>query len=436
MLGLPAALAIFHAIAAALAASTPGTVLSRTVALALALSATEWLRGHLFTGFPWNILGYALTYPLVLMQSAAVVGIYGLTLAVVLICASPAVIMAASSNARGPTRPWRTAALLSLLPLALMTAWGAWRLAAPRPAFVEGVRLRLVQPSIPQRDKWQSERQGEIFRRHLELSGTNPAGQPDQMAGITAVFWPEAAMPFQPLRYPNVLAQIGEALPAGTHLLAGILRSQAEAVGVDRMQAFNSVAAFDRTGRPVAIYDKIHLVPFGEYLPFQAMLESIGLQALTRQRGGFTIGARPRPLVYLPGLPPLSILICYEALFPADLVQGRTNVRPGLLVNLTNDGWFGNSTGPRQHLQQTRVRAVEEGIPLIRVANNGVSAAFDPYGRELVRLELDIAGVADVGLPITLPPPLYARFGDWFAILCWLALVCGLCMTSKRRALP
>ena len=432
VLGLPAYLALFHAVAAAIAAAVPGSELRRTFALALALAATEWLRGQLFTGFPWNILGYALTYPLVLMQSASVIGIYGLTLIAVPLFAGPAVVLAAVGEApAAPQRPWLVAALLGLVPLALLAAFGAWRLSTPPPPFVEGVRLRLVQPSIPQRAKWQAERQIELFNRHLEVSGIGPAGAPDRMTGITHVLWPEAAMPFQPLRYPQVLAAIGEALPDGVHLLAGILRAEPDLANPDKQNVYNSVAAFEDSGQPIAVYDKLHLVPFGEYLPFQATLESIGLQSLTRQRGGFASGKRPRPLLDVPGLPPVSVLICYEAVFPAEIVQGRQ--RPGLLLNLTNDGWFGNSTGPRQHHHQARLRAVEEGIPLVRVANNGISAAFDAYGRELVRIELDVAGVADTGLPGVLPKPIYARFGNWGALALWSAMLAALLARRTRH---
>src|SRR5262249_51634949 len=158
-------------------------------------------------------------------------------------------------------------------------------------------------------------------------------------------------------------------------------------------------------GSLTASYDKIHLVPFGEYLPFQSVLEAIGLQQLTRMRGGFDTGITPRPLLRVPGLPPLEPLICYEAIFPGAIVQGAE--RPGLLINVTNDGWFGNTTGPRQHLHQARVRAVEEGLPLIRAANNGISAAVDGYGRVLALIDMNVRGAIDVPLPVALAPPLY-----------------------------
>ena len=183
----------------------------------------------------------------------------------------------------------------------------------------------------------------------------------------------------------------------------------------------------------MASYDKAHLVPFGEYLPLQPLLEAIGLRQLTRLRGGFDVGATPRPLLNVPHLPPAAPLICYEAIFPAAVVEGSE--RPGLLLNVTNDGWFGDTTGPRQHLHQARVRAVEEGLPLVRAANNGISAAVDPYGRILGRLDLDARGTIDVALPAALAPPPYARLGDILFLGLWLAgavAATSLQLTSMR----
>jgi apolipoprotein N-acyltransferase len=168
---------------------------------------------------------------------------------------------------------------------------------------------------------------------------------------------------------------------------------------------------FSGAGELEQVYDKIHLVPFGEYLPLQPTLEWMGLEQLTRWRGGFSVGPNPRPLLAVPGLPTVAGLICYEAIFPAAIVQGTD--RPGLLLNVTNDGWFGDTTGPWQHFHQSRVRAVEEGLPLVRSANNGVSAVIDGRGRLLAVLGLNARGVIDSGVPAALSPPLYARWGDW-----------------------
>jgi apolipoprotein N-acyltransferase len=189
--------------------------------------------------------------------------------------------------------------------------------------------------------------------------------------------------------------------------------------------------AFSDSGDLAAVYDKVHLVPFGEYLPFQGMLEAMGFEQLTRMRGGFTDGRVPRPLLTVGGLAATSGLICYEAIFPGEVVA--PGARPGLFVNVTNDGWFGNTTGPRQHFHQARVRAVEEGLPLIRAANNGISAVVDADGRVLHRLGLNERGVIDSGVPIPRPQTIYARFGDWIFACNTLILVVLIIVLSRRQ---
>ena len=424
VLGLPAILAIYHGLAAAFSAAAAPRGPWRVVALAVGLGISEWLRGNLLTGFPWNVLGIALTSPDTLMQSAGLLGIYGLTTLAVLMLALPAVILAETTI---PGHHWKTrwAAVTALaLPLAAMIAYGTVRLSEPSPGWVDGVRIRLVQPSIPQREKWMADKQPEFVEKQLSLSLRDPDGKYDGLADVTHVIWPEAAMPFLPLQRPEVLARIGQTLPDGVHLVAGVLRLERQPVpagaGDDenaRTDVYNSMAVLDPDGRPIHIYDKTHLVPFGEYLPFQSFLERLGLSALTRQRGGFSVGPEPRPLLTVPGMPGAAPLICYEAVFPGTSAKSREC--PHVLVNVTNDGWFGNSSGPRQHLHQARLRAVEDGVPLLRVANNGITAAFDAHGRELARLDMDVAGVIDTRLPARIAPPPYARFGDLiFFLIC------------------
>lgn len=414
---LPAGLAIFFGAATSVAGLTSRPGLNRVVALALALSATEWLRGHVLTGFPWNTLGYALTMPLPLMQSAALVGIYGLTLITVLIFAAPGVLLAGERIGKS-----RAALAVAVLPILALMVFGGIRLAVLKDEAVAGVRLRIVQPSVPQREKWLPQNQRQIFLDHIDLSRRLPDSAADEaMAGITHVIWPEAAMPFRPLQSPEALAMIGEMLPPGRHLISGGLRT-VETDG--ELEARNSLMVFGDGGKAVAVYDKIHLVPFGEYLPLKGWLEKIGLEQLARQRGGFGIGPKPRPLLIVPGLPAAGPLICYEAIFPAAIVQGAA--RPGVLINLTNDGWFGNTTGPRQHLHQTRVRAVEEGLPLVRAANNGISAVIAPSGRVIARLGMNERGSLDADLPKAVATPPYARFGDSLFLIAWLMIVGGL----------
>jgi len=416
---LPAGLALFFAVGTAVASGLwrPGG--QRVLALALALSATEWLRGHVLTGFPWNVLGYALTYPLPLMQSAAVLGIYGLTLVVVLIFALPPVLWGEAADGSAGRMTRRSALAVAVLPLLVLAVAGQLRLAMASMDMVPGIKIRIVQPSVPQREKWRPENQAQIFQDHLDLSATAPGGVPGDFGGATHVVWPEAAMPFLPLDHAGARAAIGRLLPAGTFLITGALRAEPLPPGSPRpRRVFNSLLVFGEGGSLTTYYDKIHLVPFGEYLPFQRALEAIGLQQLVRMRGGFDSGATPRPLLRVPRLPPLGPLICYEAIFPRAIVQG--DERPGLLINVTNDGWFGNTTGPRQHFHQSRVRAVEEGLPLIRAANNGISAAVDGYGRVLARLDMNVRGAIDVPLPVALPLPLYGRLGDWVFLTLWV----------------
>lgn len=439
---LPAFLALFFAAAAAGARYFWRAGVERVLVLAIALAAAEWLRGHVLTGLPWNILGYALTPPGAAMQSAALVGVYGLTLITVAAFAAPLVAL---SDA-GPLEPSRRrnaiqrGVLPSLAVLALVFAYGSWRLAGATDDVVPGVKLRIVQPSVPQRDKWQREKQREIFDLHLGLSRLDATGRVDDLAGVTHLVWPEAAMPFLPLESQQALDEIAALLPDGTYLLTGALRAE-RPVGdgayygtapAGRPAVYNSMMVFSPDGALNQLYDKIHLVPFGEYLPMQTFLESIGLEQLTRLRGGFAVGRKPRPVMDVPGLPPLIALICYEAIFPAAVVQGDD--RPGLLVNVTNDGWFGRTTGPYQHFHNARVRAVEEGVPVIRAANNGVSAMIDPYGRVGATLDLDVRGVIDARLPRQVAPPPYARYGDRIFLTLLLAAVMALLAAAEWRA--
>lgn len=416
---LPGGLALFTAAAAGMAAPIWREGPGRVLALALALSAMEWARGHVLTGLPWNVLGYALTHPLQLMQSAAVFGIYGLTLIAVLVFALPPVLWSEAPAGSAGRRTRIAALAVALAPLGLAALLGQLRLTLAPLTTVPGVSIRIVQPSVPQREKWRPENQRQIFLDHLALSAANAAGEVDNLARTTHLIWPEAAMPFLPLDYPDVRAAIGRLLPPTTQLITGALRAEPAPAGSPRpRRVFNSLLVFGQGGSLTTLYDKIHLVPFGEYLPLQRQLEAIGLEQLTRLRGGFDIGVTPRPLLRVPGLPAAAPLICYEAIFPGAVVQGPE--RPALMLNLTNDGWFGNTTGPRQHLHQARVRAVEEGLPLVRAANNGISAGIDGHGRMLARLDLDARGVIDMALPTALAPPLYARFGDAIFLLLWL----------------
>ena len=412
---MPAGLAVFYAAAAALAARFWHTGTYRVLALALSLAAAEWLRGHVLSGFPWNVLGYALTYPLPFMQGAAVLGIYGLTLLAVIVFALPLVLWRDSPSRKSGT----VAMAVAVVPLLILGTLGQIRISTGISETMPGVKIRIVQPSIPQREKWIRGNQERIFREHLDLSKRDPSGKEDGLAGVTHVVWPEAAMPFMPLDTPEALAAIAAMLPENTLLITGALRAELAPPESPRMyHFFNSLLVFGKGAILVTLYDKIDLVPFGEFLPLRRVLEAVGLRHFAFSVGTFEAGASPRPLIDVPGMPTVVPLICYEAIFPR--VVERKGKIPGVMVNVTNDGWFGNTTGPRQHIHQARVRAVEEGLPLIRAGNNGISGVFDGYGRVVAWVDLNVQGSIDSPLPVALPAPLYARFGDWLFFTVWL----------------
>ena len=288
---------------------------------------------------------------------------------------------------------------------------------------------RIMQPNLPQDVKFNYAARNEVMQKYLALSDRASGPQASGVRDITLLIWPESAFPFFLTREPDALAQISKLLPKGTLLITGGVRPpDAAPPGVPLTRAYNSIYVVDHNGTIQSAYDKLHLVPFGEYLPFQSALESLGLSQLTKIRGGFIAGTRRRP-VALPNAPKMLPLICYEVIFPGDITKGEE--RPGWIVNVTNDGWFGISTGPFQHLQQARLRAVEEGLPIVRAANTGVSAVIDPLGRVVASLGLGAEGVLDSGLPVAAPSTLYSRYGDLpVAVLVALAIVAVL---TRRR---
>ena len=406
VIALPAGLALFWAFGAILARLFWSDGWPRILVFAIAMTTAEWLRGHLFTGFPWNAVGYALMPAPVLMQIAALIGLWGVTFIAFLVFAAPALVIGGSKHDR--LGRYSLLALIVAL-LAADLGYGTIRLHRANGATVPDVRLRLVQPAIDQSEKWQQGRAGEIFSRLLQLSDFSASQDQAGVAGVTHLIWPESAIPFLLTEQPEALRAIADLLPAGTVLITGAARADPVDPATARRAFFNSIFVISDDGVIRDAYDKVHLVPFGEYLPFQETLESWGIRQLTRLPGGFSAGASRRSLP-LPGAPSFAPLICYEAIFPGAVVGPGS--RPGFLLNVTNDAWYGDTPGPPQHLRHAVVRAVEEGLPLVRAANNGISAIVDPYGRIEARLDLNRAGVVDGELPLALAPTFYARHGD------------------------
>ena len=421
VVSMPAGLALFSAAGLAVARLVWRGGPERIAALCVGLGGAEWLRGHVLTGFPWNTFGYAVTEVLPLAQGAALVGLWGLTFLTIGIFSTPVLLL---------DRPRRPASMVVVLSAAALLAagwgWGAWRLATTRIGEVPGVRLRLVQPAIPQNEKFVYARREAVLDEYLELSAEPSAHYPRGLADVTLLIFPESAFPFIYEYEPWARQRIAATLPENVTLVTGAARRGPPPPG-QTSSFFNSIRVMDHDGRVLQNADKVHLVPFGEYLPFQSFLESLGLEQLTRVRGGFSSGARLEAL-RIPGAPTAGPLICYEVIFPgAVLPEGG---RPGFLLNVTNDAWFGLTPGPYQHFLQARLRSIEEGLPLVRAANTGISAIVDPLGRIVATLGLGERGVLDTNLPQPLGnPPFSSRHGALPPLLIYLALL-GVCLSK------
>lgn len=425
---LPAGLALFYALAAVIARLVWAPGWASACSLAAAFGIAEWLRASILTGFPWNPLGHSLTGNDITLQWVSLTGTNALNVLAVAIFSLPLLLVVDLITRRLTIRAFSMSLLGVLAVLAAGVYYGTERLALSSDTHA-GLKLRLVQPAIAQEEKWKPENQRKIFNKLLDLSRRNDNGTIDNLAGTTHVIWPESAIPFLLLRTPEALKEIAELLPDSTKLMTGALRINAAGnTASGERQVFNSFLAFDSEARLIGQYDKQHLVPFGEYLPLQSVLEAVGLQQLTRLRGGFTAGTGER-FMSLDGTPSFVPLICYEVIFSGDVVV--TTKRPEWMLVVTNDAWFGAGAGPRQHFHQARVRAVEEGLPLIRVSNNGISAVIDGNGRVAASLELNASGVIDAELPRALPPTVFVRLDVVPFLLC-LAMFGGIAISRRH----
>jgi len=398
---LSAVMAVFPGFAGlALGLLRPRHPVSAAVALAIAWVIAEWLRAHFLWGFPWNLIGYVWLGVLPVSQVAAWVGIYGLGVLTVLMGALFITVLSFTGHLR-----WAGPAA-SITMIAILAIGGTVRLGSGDVEHQPDVHLRLVQANIAQHHKWDPELRAESFRQHLAQT-ESPAVKP-----VTHVIWPETASAFVLDQDEAARNAIANVTPKNGFLISGFNRFDLES---EPKRAWNSLAAIDQRGTIASIYDKQRLVPFGEFLPWRHVLSWIGLKKITAGTIDFQPGAGVETLA-LDGLPPFSPLICYEVIFTGDVVD--PNDRPAWLLNITNDAWFGQSTGPYQHLAMARMRAIEEGLPLVRSANTGISAMVDPFGRIEAMLELGETGVLDAALPKPLPEPtFYAVWGQTVFLL-------------------
>jgi apolipoprotein N-acyltransferase len=402
---LPAGLGLFGALACTAAALFWRAGAARLIMLALCWSVTEWLRGHVLTGFPWNLPAYGWGASLAVMQGASLVGAYGLSFLTVLFGVSLAELT---------QRRWRCAAAMTLLFLCLW-GYGAMRLSAPS-ATVPGVALRLVQPDVPQSETGLIARN---WQRLLRLS--ERPGRP------THIIWPEAAAHFPVEHSAVALDDIARLTARGTVLFTGTIRMP----DLKARRWYNSLYLFSPGARSISVYDKTHLVPFGEYTPWPHLMSALGLAQLVEMPFPATPGNGLHRYI-VPGAPTVTSLICFEDVFPGAVVSSEG--RPGWLVNVTDDSWFGPWAGPAQHLLTARMRSIEEGLPMARAANTGISAVIDARGRVLAHLTLGQSGVVDAALPAALPPTAYARFGDDIFFLLLMLAAIAAAVTHRRTA--
>ncbi|MDN5785700.1 apolipoprotein N-acyltransferase [Pseudorhodobacter sp.] len=406
LLLLPFGLGLFWAAAAGSAHRVGGNPARRVLAAAVLFCGVELARSYVLTGFPWALIGHVWVDTPV-AQLAAVAGPIGLTFLTTVVAALPV------------TFRWPGLAGSAVL-IALAFGYGAMQPAAPSPA-PDAPVIRLVQPNAEQHLKWQPDRAKLYFSRLLELSAAAPAAdqpRPD------LVVWPETSVPYL-LRGDDRLVAAIAASGQGAQLAIGIQR-------VDGNRGYNTMAIVSPDGRISQSYDKHHLVPFGEYIPFGNLAYNLfGISAFASQQGaGYSAGAGAAVLDLGAPLGHVLPLICYEAVFPQDLRAAPT--RATWILQITNDAWFGNLTGPWQHLAQARLRAIEQGLPFLRAANTGVSAVIDARGKIVTQLGLGVSGFLDARLPPSLPPTIYARTGDWSMFLLLLGLCAALVLRRKR----
>lgn len=411
--GLSAVLALFVGAAAAVVRRLKLTGIAGVLALAAAWVFFEWLRSWIFSGFPWNLAGYVWAFSDGMNQFAALAGIWGLTLVTIIGLGLPALLARPAKKPRTIARGVASGLLL----LAAIWVGGTVRLSTASAVPAGGLHLRIVQAAIPQSLKNDSNAAYRNVLRQVELTRNTPGGETARL-----VIWPEAAVPFLIEREQMLRTALAGVVPAGGYLFTGAPRGEPQTGPLD--QVWNSLVVLDDRATIRATFDKFHLVPLGEYVPLRHLFPFISKVT----PGGMDFTAGPGPTtIHLPGLPAAGALICYEVIFPHAVVNEAD--RPDWIVNLTNDGWFGITSGPYQHFASARLRAVEEGLPLVRAANTGISGIVDPYGRVINRLGLGDVGVIDGVLPQPLTPTPYARGGDWVVlalglIAALLALVC------------
>lgn len=404
-LALAIILAAFWAVAAAASWLPNQSCVVRLLCLIAIFGVIEWSRGFVASGFPWSLMGGIFAIHLSSLQMASIIGVYGLTLLAFGFAVSPLLWVLSAR---------RLALILLMLPV-FGTLWGNVRLDSQPAASATTVSVvRLVQPAVPQHDKWNRQKRPAHLASLIDLSQAG-ANKPD------FVIWPETAFAGLPSQNRLLLVDtVRAAMHPNGFLLTGVPRINSD----DR--PLNSAFLFDHKAVLRGVYDKRHLVPFGEYVPFRSWLPFLDNVAGPVD---FVAGEHNN-LIVVPQIGLVQTLICYEVIFSGQVITSPN--RPDLMVNITNDAWFGTTVGPWQHLYHSQMRAVEEGIPLLRAANTGISAAFDGFGRQLGSIALGDRAYLDIAVPSVLTAPIFARFGNT-GLFALCVVVFGVAVVLHRR---
>lgn len=410
----PAVFAVYYGFIPLLAAFFKNSQTAYTLAFVGIWSLVDYARGHWLTGFPWNLPGYSWSRILAVEQTAAVGGVYFLSFLTLLWAALPCL---------WDNKKTRCFIIASFV-IALL--FGGYRLYALPTTYTE-TQVRIVQPNIPQTMKWDKDEEWRNFEKLLRLSRSPADISP------AAIVWPETAVNADLDIHQDIARYIARNLPAAGAVITGNLRVTGNTT--EDYKFYNSVTLLDAQAQVRAVYNKHHLVPFGEYIPYRDKIGIAPIAAAVSGIGDFTAGDGAQTIdIPVTSLPPFSPLICYEVIFPRRTVDPAR--RPAWIVNATNDAWYGHTSGPYQHLHITRMRAIEEGLPLARAANTGISTMIDPSGRLLATLRLGQDGYIDHPLPRALPPTLYSLYGDSvyaLAVALLLLLAARLVSAEKKR---
>jgi apolipoprotein N-acyltransferase len=388
IVALPAALAIYYGLGAMIARIFWQKNYISVVAFAFGFGVAEYFRGTWFTGFPWNALGYAAMPSPLWMQSVSLIGFYPLNILAILVFSSPVILIRKSSTQEQDFILLGSCAMLFFSHFIYgLVHYNQDNIVHP----IENKIIKIVQPNIAQKDKWNPVKKQENFNKLLDVTESDKTE-------ADIIIWPESTFPFYLQESPDAQDIIGKSLEKDTLLIAGGLRFETYNDGL-QYRTYNSLMVINDEGKITEHSDKTHLLPFGEFLPFQDFLESLGIRQLTQLPGGFSHG-KQRKIIKINDIPAFLPLICYEVIFPNQLVSKNTTVSPQWIINITNDGWFGDTPGPYQHLRQTQIRAVEERLSIFRSANSGISAIINPLGDITQSIALNTQGlmIAEIAL--------------------------------------